>query len=249
MKDRILIVDTCGAVGSVVVASAGLSPAIVASASLPGRTASERLVATIKELTGQSGLSLQSVEAVVVVHGPGSFTGVRVGLSAAKGLCEALNLPLVAISRLAVLAHLAGSAEGARVYAVLDAGRGEYYAGVYLDGDCLREALLTREELLAEINGEQNLLSGRNSVEGAHALKIVACEAAVAESLAALSPQIVAEPGAEDALPLAIRRLRAGEFDDIATLDANYLRRTDAEIFAKPSPKATPRGPLETPVR
>ena len=50
MKDRILIVDTCGAVGSVVVASAGLSPAIVASASLPGRTASERLVATIKEL-------------------------------------------------------------------------------------------------------------------------------------------------------------------------------------------------------
>jgi tRNA threonylcarbamoyladenosine biosynthesis protein TsaB len=245
---KILIIDTCGATGSVVVADTALSPSVVANASLPGRTASERLVATIKELAARSEISLQSLGAVVVVHGPGSFTGVRVGLSAAKGLCEALNLPLVAISRLAVLAHLAGPSDGTRVYALLDAGRGDYYAGVYVDGACLREALLTREELLAEIKRDASNRSGSNPAKTLPALRFVVCEPAVAESLAALSPRIVAEPTAEDALPLAIRRLQAGEFEDIATLDANYLRRTDAEIFAKPSPKATTQS-LETPAR
>jgi tRNA threonylcarbamoyladenosine biosynthesis protein TsaB len=245
----ILIIDTCGATGSVAVANTTPATAVLASASLPGRTASERLVATIKDLTARNGVSLQSLEAVVVVNGPGSFTGVRVGLSAAKGLCEALNLPLVAISRLAVLAHLAGSAEGTRVCALLDAGRGEYYAGIYVDGACLREALLTREELVVEREGGASIPSGSDLTAGASALIIVACEPAVAESLAQLCPQIVDEPTAEDALPLAIRRLQAGEFDDIATLDANYLRRTDAEIFAKPSPKATTQSPIETPAR
>jgi len=47
-------------------------------------------------------------------------------------------------------------------------------------------------------------------------------------------PRVVAEPVAGDALPFAIERIAAGEFDDTATVDANYLRRTDAEIFAKP---------------
>jgi tRNA threonylcarbamoyladenosine biosynthesis protein TsaB len=234
---KILIVDTCGAAGSVVVADTGLSPAILGSASFPGRTASESLVANIKNLTAQSGVGLHALEAIVVVHGPGSFTGVRVGLSAAKGLCEALSLPLVAISRLAVLAHLAGVTNGARICALLDAGRGEYYAGIYMDGTCLREALLTREELLAEIERGKNIPAGRASTKGP--LMIVACEPAAAESLAALSLRIVAEPTAEDALPLAIHRLRAAQFADIAKLDANYLRRTDAEIFAKPSPKST----------
>jgi tRNA threonylcarbamoyladenosine biosynthesis protein TsaB len=118
-----------------------------------------------------------------------------------------------------------------------------------VDGACLREALLTREELVVEREGGASIPSGSDLTAGASALIIVACEPAVAESLAQLCPQIVDEPTAEDALPLAIRRLQAGEFDDIATLDANYLRRTDAEIFAKPSPKATTQSPIETPAR
>src|SRR5450631_2439680 len=120
---KILIIDTCGSTGSIALADGS---AIVGSVSLPGRTASERLVATIKDLAASTGVGLQSLDAVVAVHGPGSFTGVRVGLSAAKGLCEALNLPLVAISRLAVLAHLAGPASSIRVQALFDAGRGEF---------------------------------------------------------------------------------------------------------------------------
>ena len=222
---KILLIDTCGATGSIALAETERSPALIASACFPGRTASERLVATIKGLTASNEINLQSLDVIAVVHGPGSFTGVRVGLSAAKGLCEALSLPLIAVSRLAVLASRAESPHtAAPVYALLDAGRGEFYSGLYADGLCLREALLSREEFLAEFNSA--------------AAQLVVCEPSVAESLAALAPQLAAEPTVEDALPLILRRLEQRVFDDAATIDANYLRRTDAEIFAKPKARS-----------
>ena len=62
---------------------------------------------------------------------------------------------------------------------------------------------------------------------------VVVCEAKVAEALMELGPRMVEEPLAGDALPIALERIAAGDFDDAATLDANYLRRTDVEIFAK----------------
>ncbi|HEX7159375.1 MAG TPA: hypothetical protein VF214_10195, partial [Edaphobacter sp.] len=62
----------------------------------------------------------------------------------------------------------------------------------------------------------------------------VVCEPKTEEALARLELRMVMEPSAEDALPLAIERVAAKEVDDVATLDANYLRRTDAQIFAKP---------------
>ncbi len=64
---------------------------------------------------------------------------------------------------------------------------------------------------------------------------VVVCEAKVAEGLVSLDPKVVEEPSAGDALPFALERIGLGEFDDADTLDANYLRRTDAEIFAKPA--------------
>jgi tRNA threonylcarbamoyladenosine biosynthesis protein TsaB len=217
---KILLIDTCGTTGSIALADTAAEPASIARASLPGRTASERLVPAIKDLVTRSGADLESLGALVVVSGPGSFTGVRVALSAAKGLCEALSLPLVAISRLAVLAHLAQPQTGECVRALLDAGRGEFYSGLYADGTCLRETLLTREQFLAAHTAEP--------------VRIIVCEPAIAQSLAALAPRLVPEPRAEDVLPLALLRIQQQDFDDIATLDANYLRRTDAEIFAKP---------------
>ena len=123
-------------------------------------------------------------------------------------------------------------------------GRSVYtplYSGIYSDGVCLREALVTRDQLLALLSLEPTPI-------------VVACETAIAESLCApfklglggnATPQIVAEPTATDALPLALARIQQRAFDDPATIDANYLRRTDAEIFAKPiAPAVSP--PLPT---
>jgi tRNA threonylcarbamoyladenosine biosynthesis protein TsaB len=216
---RFLLIDTCGAEGSVALADISLSNAIVAEETLPGRSASERLLPVVKQLLGAAGWRLRDLTAIVVVHGPGSFTGVRVGLSAAKGLSEAGGVPLIAVSRLGLLASAAQQSDG-EVCAVLDAGRGEFYCGVYVGRRCVREALLTGEEIAAA---------------AAKSIAVVVCEAKVAEALAEMKPLVVGEPLAADALSFAVERVEAEAFDDVAAIDANYLRRTDAEIFAKPA--------------
>jgi tRNA threonylcarbamoyladenosine biosynthesis protein TsaB len=217
---RILLIHTAGSEGSVALADTEAARPIIATEVLPGRTSSERLVPAVRRL--MAGLEWRSSEltAVVVAHGPGSFTGVRVGVSAAKGLSEAGGVPLIAVSRLALLAASVDGG-GGPVHAVLDAGRGEFYFGEYVGRRRVREVLMSGEDVRAA------------AVDGI----VVACEAKVAEGLGALGlgVKMVDEPSAGDALPLALARIEAGDFDDAATLDANYLRRTDAEIFAKPA--------------
>jgi len=188
-------------------------------------------VATIRDLAATVEGGLHSLEAIAVVSGPGSFTGVRVGLSAAKGLCEALDLPLIAISRLAVLSRLAAEAPGRKVFALLDAGRGEAYLGIYIGGVRVREALVTRAQLFTAIEEA----AAAKSESGTNSIRVVTCESTVVQAFAELNPQLVAEPTAADALALVLLRIHARDFDDAATIDANYLRRTDAEIFAKAS--------------
>jgi len=221
---RVLLIHTSGGEGSVALADNSQETTIVAAEMLPGRTSSERLVPAVRRLMEAKDWKLRELAAIVVVHGPGSFTGVRVGLSAAKGLSEAGGVPLIAVSRLALLAASAG--ESGTVHAVLDAGRGEFYYGEYVGHRCVREALLSGAEVAAVVG------------EGT----VVVCEAKVAEALTGLRPglqlRIVEEPSAGDALPFAVQRIMAGDFDDAVTLDANYLRRTDAEIFAKPAKSA-----------
>jgi tRNA threonylcarbamoyladenosine biosynthesis protein TsaB len=225
---RILLIHTAGGEGSVALADTEAAGLLVATEVLPGRTSSERLVPAVRRLMEGLGWRLGELAAVVVVDGPGSFTGVRVGLSAAKGLSESSGVGLIAVSRLALLAASVDGGGGA-VHAVLDAGRGEFYYGEYGGRRCLREVLMGGEDVVAAAAGGG---------------VVVACEAKVAEGLGGLGLRLglvvrmVEEPLAGDALPLALELIVAGDFDDAATLDANYLRRTDAEIFAK---AATPR--------
>ena len=218
---RILLIHTAGNEGSVALADTASAQAIVATEVLPGRTSSEKLVPAIRRLLEERWWKLGELSAVVVVHGPGSFTGVRVGLSAAKGLSEAANIPLIAVSRLALLAASVDGG-GASVRAVLDAGRGEFYYGEYAGRRCVREALLSRHDLM----------------DATIRATIVACEKKVEEALVGISINRTDEPLAGDALPFALDRIAAGDYEDAASLDANYLRRTDVEIFAKPAFRA-----------
>jgi tRNA threonylcarbamoyladenosine biosynthesis protein TsaB len=215
---RVLLIHTAGGEGSVALADTEAAPVVVATEVLAGRSSSERLVPTVRRLMEARGWRLGELAAVVVVVGPGSFTGVRVGLSAAKGLSEAGGVGLIAISRLALLAANVDGA-GGPVHAALDAGRGEFYYGEYVGGRCLREALMSGEDVVVAVAGGI----------------VVACEAKVADGLEGLGLRVrmVEEPSAGDALTLALGRIEARDFDDAATLDANYLRRSDAEIFAK----------------
>lgn len=101
---------------------------------------SERLLPLVDEVLARAGLPLAAVERIAVGLGPGSFTGVRLGLATAKGLQLATGIPLVGVSSLAALAASAWSLEGPLV-AALDARRDEVYAALYtLGGAARREA-------------------------------------------------------------------------------------------------------------
>jgi len=214
---RLLLIHTAGAEGSVALVDSAATPPIVATETLPGRSSSEQLVPAVRRLMRPAGWSPDGLAVIVVVHGPGSFTGLRVGLSAAKGLSEATGVPLIAVSRLALLAAAVGG--DGTVHAVLNAGRGEFYHGEYVGWRCVRERLVALGDLMSSIAGGV----------------VVVCEPAVAEALVALQPRLVVEPSAGAALPIVLKRIALREFDDGRLLDANYLRRTDVEIYAKPA--------------
>jgi tRNA threonylcarbamoyladenosine biosynthesis protein TsaB len=206
----LLGIDTCGSTGTIALAQReGDEMTVLGTAELANKTYAALLVPRLRELLETHHASLQEMEAIVIVNGPGSFTGVRVGVSAVKGLAEAMSIPVIAVSRLRVLAQKAQ-----RPYAALDAGRGEFYFGDYADGH--HEALMSVEELRGAV-----LVS-----------ELAICE----EKAAAVFPeaQMVDPPTAADALAVALPRWLAKDFDDLATLDGNYLRRSDAELFAKP---------------
>lgn len=213
----LLGIDTCGPAGSVALgrlAESGLE--ILGQTELAGRTYSAILVSAVAELLSANGLALKDLGGIVAVSGPGSFTGVRVGLSAVKGLAEGARLPVAAISRLRVLSRKASVPCSA-----LDAHRDEVFLRV---GDSDREA----REMLA---GAHELLAISAPVQ------VAVCDDSAAALLAHAWPstQIVRceTPMASDALQFGAQRLTDGLYEDLVLLDGNYLRRSDAEIFGE----------------
>jgi tRNA threonylcarbamoyladenosine biosynthesis protein TsaB len=219
----LLSLNTCGNTASVALGVADKNEGrIVATAELAVRTYSARLIPEIASLLESKYATLRDVEAIVVVKGPGSFTGIRVGLSTAKGLAEGAGIPVIAISRLALLANASGLPH---VLAAIDAGRGEYYVGEYRNGNKLSEMLLNSEDTVAVAKqpGAGVLVCDESRSDDVSAS---ACSA-----LAICGPVYVQPPDAAEALRFSLGRFRAGDFDDLETLDANYLRRSDAEVL------------------
>ena len=205
--------DTCGTAGGValvelVAAEPGYR--IVAERVLPGRETQEQLMLAIGDVLAAEGLKPVDLHVLGVVSGPGSFTGVRIGLAAVKGLAEALDVPVVAVSRLAVLA---AQALGATAEVWIDAGRGDVFSGRYEAGVSLGEAMLTGEDAAACRQPETPLL-------------------VMEEALAARAPGsvLIAPVGVREAVPLFVAEVQAERFADNALLDANYLRVPDAEL-------------------
>src|SRR5579872_5636411 len=136
----LLITDTSGVNGFVGLVRSDESQQaleVIEEVPLAGGTFSAELIPQIAALLQKHSLRKDEIEAFIVVSGPGSFTGLRVGLAAIKGLAEVLHKPIVPVSLLEVLA-LASHQQGT-VAAVLDAGRGDVYFGLYeIAGDSVQ---------------------------------------------------------------------------------------------------------------
>jgi tRNA threonylcarbamoyladenosine biosynthesis protein TsaB len=220
----LLGIDTCGPAGSVALGLVrGGELYILGESHLGGRTYAATLVSSVCEMLGLAEVGLPEIDAIVAVNGPGSFTGVRVGLSAVKGLAESTQIPVVAVSRLEVLAAKAGTGAAA-----LDAHRQEVFLRLGETAGGARELLAGAEELAG--------LAATFS-EGAGGA-IAVCDEAAELLLRSVWPgaELVRTdaPKAADALRLCAARAAAGEFADLVLLDGNYLRRSDAEIFGEP---------------
>jgi tRNA threonylcarbamoyladenosine biosynthesis protein TsaB len=222
--DWLLGIDTCGPSGSVALGClTGMHTVrIVAMRELEGRSYSATLVSAVGDLLTSNGIKLPDIGCIAAVNGPGSFTGVRVGLSAVKGLAEPFGTPVVAVSRLEVLAKKAGVLSSA-----LDAHRHEIF---------LRHAGLDLRV--------QELLAGRADLERlSPASRVAVCDEEAAALLRSAWPDAVlvqvAAPHAGDALALAAPEISSGEFVDLALLDGHYLRRSDAEVFGPPSTRSS----------
>ena len=95
-----------------------------------GYSHAERLHVFIEEIIKEAGITFQDLSAVAVSQGPGSYTGLRIGVSAVKGLCFALDIPLIAVDTLQVLASQATVSDGL-VIPMLDARRMEVYSAIF----------------------------------------------------------------------------------------------------------------------
>jgi len=220
----LLVVDTSGKQGFVGLVRAADSNqvSVIEEVPLAGGTFSAQLIPQIAALLANHELGKGDIDAFIVISGPGSFTGLRVGLAAIKALAEILQKPIVAVSLLEVVA-LAADKEG-RVMAALDAGRNEIYAGEYViaarAAERLREQLLPKDDFVSLARGATIVTPDESVVKMAEA--------------AGLAVLLVARPRAASIASAGWRKLHAGETVTPEQLEANYIRRSDAEIFAKP---------------
>jgi tRNA threonylcarbamoyladenosine biosynthesis protein TsaB len=226
----LLAIDTSGRQGSIALARVEENDApsdveIIEIMPLVGGTFSAQLIPQISTLISSNGYSKDAIGAFAVVSGPGSFTGLRVGLAAVKALAEILAKPIAAVSMLEVCA-VASGVKG-KVIAALDAGRGEVYFGEYEISptapmsarSTTSEKLVTRVDFLAQAR-EWNLVTPDAAiVQAAHTT--------------GLRVSTIAPISAADVARLGWRKIRSGETVSPMQLEANYIRRTDAEILEK----------------
>jgi tRNA threonylcarbamoyladenosine biosynthesis protein TsaB len=218
----LLAVDATHEFGSLALARGGtiLEEVLLNSPSGFGHILFDRL----SRLLAGHGLKPESIDCFAAASGPGSFTGVRVGLACVKGLAEALGKPALAVSNLRALAWFGSAPLRA---SVLDARRGEIYGAVYdAAGALAQPEVVARFPVWLESlpQGAMEFVSTdftpfRDALAGTRfeGASVVTAPRALAGAIARI----------------ALSAWQNGEIADPAALDANYVRRSDAELFWK----------------
>jgi tRNA threonylcarbamoyladenosine biosynthesis protein TsaB len=201
----ILVIDTTTALGSIALSEGQHLIEEMALHAPEGY--SEVLFSAIGALLDRNGVTIDDIVLFAAAAGPGTFTGVRVGLACAKGLAEAMSKPVCAVSNLEALASFG---TGKLRAVLLDARRGEVYAAVY---DSSGHAVVP-----------EHLVAKEEFVPGPD-VEVVDYEGPLAAAIGRI----------------AARRLQAGEISDPAEIEANYIRRSDAELHLTVRPSSRQR--------
>jgi tRNA threonylcarbamoyladenosine biosynthesis protein TsaB len=218
----LLAIDTSGREGSLALVR---DESILELLPLAGRQYSAELVPQLAGVLERQNVSKQDIEAYAVVSGPGSFTGLRVGIATVKGLAEVFQRPVASVSMLEAIALT--TMQPGKVIAAMDAGRREVYVGEYevardRGAKCERELLMAAEEF-------SELLDANSSAQ------LITPDLQIAEA-ARFHTQVkqVERPQADAIARIGLTKIAAGDTISTELLEANYIRRSDAEIFGKP---------------
>ncbi|MEG3136039.1 tRNA (adenosine(37)-N6)-threonylcarbamoyltransferase complex dimerization subunit type 1 TsaB [Rouxiella sp. T17] len=227
MSTRILAIDTATEACSVALynsATAAENGETLAHFELCAREHTQRILPMVQQILAEAGLSLNQLDALAFGRGPGSFTGVRIGISVAQGLAFGAELPVLPISTLQTMAQGAYRKTGAeRVLAAIDARMGEVYWGEYVrdaDGAWHGEAseVVIKPEQLSE---QSFALSGRWATVGTGWQTYPQL---IDSTAVELNEGNILLPEAEDMLPLALAAWHRGVRVSADQAEPTYLR-------------------------
>ena len=252
----ILSIETSGKNGGVALARGdGNAFDLVGEAAIGAGQYSAELIPRIVELLGRAKIAKHDLDGFAVASGPGSFTGLRVGIATVKALADTLQKPVAAVSVLEAIAVAALRAQAnlaandpdakerklrrERITALLDAGRGEVYVGEYAVNFLVHGK---RSEILRSLSPIREMLvpgtdiAALNRDTDGDPLSFTSPDERIADALReqGISIMAVERPGARDIARLGIIQLVRGQAAPVADFDANYIRRSDAEIFSLP---------------
>lgn len=211
----LLAVDTSGRQGGITMARSDSDRfEVIESTTIQGGTFSAELIPQIAQVLRSHALTPRDLQGLVAVSGPGSFTGLRVGLTAVKGLAEVLHLPVATVTALEVL--MAASRQNTLAMAVIDAGRGEVYVRLTRSGS-VEEALLP--------------IAAAGKLAKSESLRVITPDSGLA--LRFENAEVIEYCSSEIAARLGLKKVLARDTVDVLALDANYIRKSEAEYMQK----------------
>ncbi len=192
----------------------------------PSYSHSEQLHVFIQEVLKDAKVSINQLDAIAVSKGPGSYTGLRIGVSAAKGLCFALNLPLISIATLESMAHQVKIEKSTFIISLLDARRMEVYAAVY-DHE-YKEIGETKAEIAEATSFASFAKNGKVLLIGSGAEK---CREILAHPNFDYNTSII--PSAREMCALSYSKFITKDFEDVAYFEPYYLKDFILQTKAK----------------
>lgn len=226
----ILAIETATMCGSVAVVSG--DRCLAENSIDSGTTHSRRLIQQVDYVMKESDLDWDQIDAIAVSLGPGSFTGLRIGLSTAKGLVMATDLPLIGVPTLDGLAAQIVSPPGSKICALLDARKKEVYGAFYETNESgnpekTGEYLVMKPEEMAQLITEQTILVG----DGAEVYRDIFTEQLAAKAI--FTPRQIFFTKAAPVGFLASQMFEAKSFIDPAEAVPIYVRPSEAELTLK----------------
>jgi tRNA threonylcarbamoyladenosine biosynthesis protein TsaB len=178
----------------------------------------EKLHVFIQEVMKLMNSKMEDLDAIAVSKGPGSYTGLRIGVSAAKGLCYALGVPLISVSTLKSMASQMGSFENdVLIIPVLDARRMEVYSAVF--DNALHQVRETRAEIIDETSFQDYIGSKPIHFLGSGAAKI---QSILKRDTISYHNDVV--PSAKEMASISFQKYELEEFEDVAYFEPYYLK-------------------------